>query len=60
MYCEDFLTDKKNGDYDTKGYIYMVTPDYQRIELNIFKAEVDGKWIDISKEEYEERKKRKI
>lgn len=60
MYCEDFLTDKKNGDYDTKGYIYMVTPDYQRIELNIFKAEVDGKWIDISKEEYEERKKHKI
>ena len=38
----------------------MVTPDYQRIELNIFKAEVDGKWIDISKEEYEERKKKSL
>jgi len=60
IYSEDFLTDKNNGDYDTIGYLYMITPDDKRIELNIFRSEVNGKWVDITKEEYEERKKKSL
>ena len=60
IYTEDFLTDKKNGDYDTQAYIYMITPSNERIDLNIYEGEVNGKWINLTKEQYEERKKRAI
>ena len=60
VYTEDFLTDIKNGDFDTKGYFYMITPNGEKVELNIFKAETENGWVDITKEEYEERKARKI
>lgn len=60
IYTEDFLTDKKNGDFDTKAYLYCITPDGERIELNIFYAEKNGEWVEISKDEYEKRKKAKL
>ena len=60
IYTEDFLTDTKNGDYDTMAFFYLITPENKKIELNIFKAEIDGKWVNITKEQYEERKKNKI
>lgn len=37
VYCEDFLTDKKNGDFDTVGVFYaLVTTDgkQQKIDIN--------------------------
>ena len=60
FYTEDFLTDKANGDYDTKGFLYCITPQGERIEINRFFGEINKQWVEISKEQYEERKKVKL
>ena len=62
IYTEDFLTDRSKGDYDTVGYLYMVTPEGEKIELNKFYHEFSRgeEMKEITKEEYEELKKRKI
>lgn len=60
VYVEEFLTDKKNGDFDTEGFLYCFTPDNKRVEINEFYAEKNGEMVKISKEEYEERKKNKL
>lgn len=60
IYAQEFLTDKANGDFDTKGILYVITPDGKHIDVNIFKAEIDGKWQEITKEEYIERYNRRI
>ncbi len=60
VYREDFLVDPKNGDYDTWAYLYVVTPKGEKIELNQYWCEKDGKDVQITKEEYEERKSHKI
>lgn len=60
VYCEDLLTDPKNGDFDTKGIFYAIMPDGQKVEINKFYAEVNGKFAEISKEEYEDRKARRV
>lgn len=56
VYTEDFLTDVKNGDFDTKAFFYCITPEGEKVEINRFFAEKDYKWVEISKEEYEQRK----
>ena len=63
VYCEDFLTDKKNWDFDTVGVFYALkTTDgnQQKIDINRFfrepKSDEKGSWIEISKDEYYERK----
>lgn len=63
VYCEDFLTDKKNGDFDTVGVFYALKTEngkQERIEINRFfrvpKGDEKGGWIEISKEEYTQRK----
>lgn len=60
VYTEEFLTDKKNGDFDTKAYLYCITPKGDKVEINRFFAEKNREWVEISKEEYEERKKNKF
>lgn len=56
IYAEDFLTDKKHGDFDTIGIFYMITPELKRIEINRY-FNLDGNEpIEISKEEYDKRK----
>ena len=65
VYCEDFLTDKKNGDFDTVGVFYALKTEngeQEKIEINRFFREpkdneklIHG-WIEISKEEYMQRK----
>lgn len=62
VYTEDFLTDEKNGDFDTKGYLYCITPKGEKVEINRFFAEDNEthKWVEISKEEYEKRKSVKL
>lgn len=55
IYAQTFLTDKKHGDYDTKGILYVITPEGERVDLNIYKTENDdGTWRTITKEEYDE------
>jgi hypothetical protein len=67
VYCEDFLTDKKNGDFDTVGVLYAIKTEdgnQERIEINRFfrepEGDEEGSWIEISKEEYYERKEAAI
>lgn len=54
IYAQTFLTDKRHGDFDTKGIFYVITPDGEKVDINLFKTEGDdGKWKDITKEEYD-------
>ena len=65
VYCEDFLTDKKNGDFDTIGIFYALKTkngEQEKIEINrFFREPKDNEklicgWVEISKEEYMHRK----
>ena len=65
VYCEDFLTDKKNGDFDTVGVFYALKTEngeQKKIEINrFFREPKDNEklirgWVEISKEEYMKRK----
>lgn len=59
VYCEECLTDPKNGDYDTIGVLYILKPDGERVEVNRYFKEggtVYGGWYEISQKEFEERK----
>ena len=63
VYCEDFLTDKKNGDFDTVGMFYALKTEngeQKKIEINrFFKEPKDNEeydWVEISKDEYIQRK----
>ena len=72
VYCEDFLTDKKNGDFDTVGVFYALKEEdgeQKKIEINRFfrepfENEEESKdfpgYVEISKKEYDERKARKL
>ena len=57
LYGEDFLFDPANGDFDTMAYKYATNPAGERIEINRYFAEKDGKFVEIDFEEYCERKK---
>lgn len=72
VFCEDFLTDKNNGDFDTVGVFYALKEENRepiRIEINRFfrepfeneeeSKELPG-WVEISEEEYKDRKSKKI
>ena len=54
VYVQTFLTDKKNGDFDTRGVIYLITPDGKRIDINRYYTEKNGEMVEISKDEYDE------
>ena len=56
VYREDFLSDPKNGDYDTMGIFYVITPRDERVEINRFFTEGGGSFKEISGEEYNEMK----
>ena len=55
VYCSDFLTDRKNGYFDTVGMFYAIRPDGERIEINRFFKEGEDDWIEITEAEYGER-----
>ena len=61
VYCEDFLTDRKNGDFDTVGIFYAIKSETQRLYLinRFFKESEDG-WDEIDEVEYNERKAIKL
>lgn len=60
VYVQTFLTDKKNGDFDTRGVIYLITPDGKRIDINRYYTEKNGEMAEISKDEYDELLKRRL
>ena len=53
VYCQSFLTDKRNGDFDTRAILYFITPDGKRVDVNRCQTEKNGKMVDITKEEYD-------
>lgn len=52
IYCEDFLHDKNNGDYDTIGIFYVIKSDGTRVEINRFFTEKGSGFEEITCEEY--------
>lgn len=59
VYCEECLSNPKNGDYDTLAVYYILTPDGEKVDVNRYFKEggtVYGCWDEISQEEYEKRK----
>ena len=60
VYVQTFLTDKKNGDFDTQGFLYLITPDGKRININRYYTEKAGKMVEISKDEYDELLEKRI
>ena len=56
VYCEDILSDPKNGDFDSIGVFYLVKADSEKIELNRFFKEDGNSWAEIDAFEYAERK----
>ena len=60
VYCEEFLTDKANGDFDMVGIFYLVEPDGNKVPINWFYKESGSGFAEISLEEYNQRKAVKI
>lgn len=54
--CDDFLTNRNNGDYDTVGIYYVIKPDGEKVEINRFFKEGEEDYIEIDVDEYEERR----
>lgn len=57
VYCEEFLTDQENGDFDTVGVLYTIKPNGERIEISRFFKEGEDDFIEIASCEYEMRRK---
>ena len=55
IYCEEFLTDRKNGDFDTLGILYVIMPDGKQIDIDKFFKESENGWDEINMDEYNER-----
>ena len=60
VYVQTFITNKKNGDLDTRGIIYLMTPDGKRIDINRYYTEKEGKLVEISKDEYDKLLERRL
>lgn len=56
VYTEDFLTDPKNGDYDTVGILYVITPSMEKVEINRYFKEAPNGFAEIDESEYVKRK----
>lgn len=52
VYVEEFLTDPKNGDYDTMGVLYLRTPDGEKIDISRYFKEAEGGFAEIDEDEY--------
>lgn len=55
--CEELLTDRKNGDYDTLAILYIKKADGERVEVNRYFKENGVSFTEISPEEYKERQR---
>ena len=58
--CIDFLTDRKNGDFDTVGVFYVIQPNGEKVDINRYFKESETGWDEIGFEEYNERYNVKI
>ena len=56
VYTEEFLVDPKNGDFDTVGILYVITPSLERVEINRYFKEAPNGFAEIDEAEYVKRK----
>lgn len=52
VYVENFLVNPKNGDFDTTGILYCITPEGKKVKINRYYTEVNGKMTRINKLHY--------
>lgn len=50
---ETSLINPNNGDFDTQAIWWVKTPNGERVEINRFFTEIDRKWTEITKDEYD-------
>ena len=55
VYCKDLLTDRKNGDYDTREILYVVNSKGERTDIHRYFKECEKGWEEIDKGEYAKR-----
>jgi hypothetical protein len=55
VYIREFLTDRKNGDFDTVSILYAVFPNGERKEINRYFKESEEDWEEIRIDECSER-----
>ena len=60
VFREEFLVDPENGDFDSIGFLYLLTPEGHKIELNRYFKEEDGQMVQIEKAEFDERKAKRV
>ena len=57
VYCEEFLFDEQNGDFDTVGIFYVIDPNGNKVEINrYFKEGENHSFVEIDEDEYEKRR----
>ena len=59
VYTKSFVAkgfDGDEGDYNTEVVLYCVTPKGERVEINRYYGEKDGNMVEITKEDFEERR----
>lgn len=57
VYCEEFLFDERNGDFDTVGIFYAIDPNGNKVEINrYFKEGENHSFVEIDEDEYEKRR----
>lgn len=56
VYCEEFLFDELNGDFDTVGIFYAIDPNGNKVDINrYFKEGENHSFVEIDEDEYEKR-----
>lgn len=55
--CDELLTDRKNGDFDTIAILYIKRSDGEKVEVNLYFKEKGESFTEITEEEYREREK---
>ena len=55
--CDELLTDRKNGDYDTLAILYIKKADGERVEVNRYFKEDGVSFTEISPDEYKEKQR---
>ena len=51
----ELLTDRKNGDFDTKHIVSVTTPEGEVVVINRYFKETEDGWKEINENEYNER-----
>lgn len=58
VYCSECLTDRKNGDFDTYGFHYVITPSGDKVTIDRYFKEGPFDWIEIDANEFNKRMRR--